>query len=108
MAVDIRLLEADADPAAAMKKSEVAIRRIAVRCSRGVPDLMKIGAQRLNAAQLLIADHARLLLLFAPQLRFRTSHVAQAALPFGFQAARDKAILGFDCPITALSLFGVV
>ena len=45
---------------------------------------------------------------FRPQLRFSAGHIAQAALPFGFQTARDQAILGFDGPVTALRLFGVI
>src|SRR5204863_744808 len=81
---------------------------IAVRCGRGVPDLMKIGTQSLNAPQLLSADHAGLLLLLPPQLRFSARQIAQATLPFSFQAARDQTVLGLDCPITAFTFFDVI
>jgi hypothetical protein len=69
---------------------------------------MKIGAQSLNAAQLIRANRARVLLLFAPQLRFRVSHIAQTAFPFGLQTARNQTVLGFDGPVTALRLFCLI
>ena len=57
---------------------------------------------------LLRAERRRLLLLPAGQFRFRAGEVAQPGLPFGFQAARDQAVFGFDQSIATFRAFGVV
>jgi hypothetical protein len=79
---------------------------IAIGGRRRYPDLSEIRAEGVNVLPLLRAERRRLLVLSAGQFRFRGGEVAQPSLPFGFQAARDQAMFGFDQSIAALGAFG--
>jgi len=81
---------------------------ITVRSSGCPPDLTNIGAEHLNAFELLLVKPARPLLLASAQLRFGGGQIAQAALPLCFQTAGHQPILRLHGTIAALDPFGFV
>ena len=81
---------------------------IAVRGGRRSPDLTNIGAEHLNAFELLGAKRAGPLLLAAAQFRFGGGQIAQTILPFGFQPASDQSVFRLHGPIAAFGPFRFV
>ena len=81
---------------------------IAVGDGRRSPDLTNIGAENLNAFELLGAKRVGPLLLAAAQFRFGGGQIAQAILPFGFQSAGHQSIFRLYSPISAFGPFRLV
>ena len=86
----------------------------AVPCGRGrswrggAPHLGKIGAESLDALELLGTDETQLGLFPAAQFGFGGGETLQMVFPFGFESARDESILGLDQTEAAFGALGLV
>src|ERR1022692_4979922 len=81
---------------------------ITVRSRGGLPDLTNIGAEHLNAFELLRVKPAGPPLLASAQLRLGGGQIAEAALPLCFQTAGHQSILGLHSSVATLGPFGLV
>ena len=73
------------------------------RCCGGrIPDIGEIGAERDDAAALLLRENAWALMLATSKLRLRRLERGEAFLPCALEATCDEPIVGIDGAIAAL------